>query len=60
MSSTSKQLSFPPMKNTNTRHQTSIQSQAGASTSNNSINTEQSQCHSMFDSITESLKGYLS
>ena len=48
------------MENTNNSNQTGIQSQTGMPTSNNSINTEQFQCHSMIDSITESLKGYLS
>ena len=60
MNSSSKQLSFPLMENTNNSNQTGIQSQTGMPTSNNSINTEQFQCHSMIDSITESLKGYLS
>ena len=60
ISSPSKQLSFPPMQNSNNSNQTGIQSQTGVPTSNNSINTEQFQCHSMIDSITESLKGYLS
>ena len=60
MNSPSKQLSFPLMENTNNSNQTGIQSQTGMPTSNNSINTEQFQCHSMIDSITESLKGYLS
>ena len=60
MSSPSKQLSFSPLQNTNNSNQTGIQSQTCVPTSNNSINTEQFQCHSMIDFITESLKGYLS
>ena len=48
------------MQNTNNSNQTGIQSQTGAPTSKNRISIEQSQCNSMIDSITESLKGYLS
>ena len=60
MSLPSKQLSFPPMQNTNNSNQTCVQSRTDVPTSSNSINTEQFQCHSMIDSITESLKDYLS
>ena len=54
------------MQNTDNSNQTDIQTQTCVSIQsnqyrvNNSINTEQFQCHSMIDSITESLKGYLS
>ena len=58
MSSPSKQLRFLPTQNTNKSNQTGIQRQTGVPTSNNSIKTEQFQCHSMIDSITESLKVY--
>ena len=60
MSSPSKQLNFPTMQNTNNSNQTGIQGLTGMPTSNHSINTEQFHCHSMVDSITEYLKGYLS
>ena len=48
------------MQNTNNSNQAGIQSQTGVPTSNNSIDTEQFQCHSMIDSITESMKDYIS
>ena len=48
------------MQNANNSNQTGIQIQTGVPTSSNSINTEQLQCHSVIDFITESLKDYLS
>ena len=48
------------MQNTNNSNQAGIQSQTGVPTSNNSIDTEQFQCLSMIDSITESMKDYIS
>ena len=59
MSLPSKQLSFMLTQNTNNSNQAGIQSQTGVLTLNNSINTEQFQCHSMIDFFTESLKDYL-
>ena len=53
MISFSKQLHFSPMQNTNNSNQT------GVPTSNNSINTNEFQCHPMIDSVPESLKSYL-
>ena len=66
MSSLFKQLIFPPMQNTDNSNQTDIQTKGCVSIQsnqyrvNNGTNTEQFQCHSMIDSITERLKGYLS
>ena len=55
MSSPTKQLSFPPMQNATGN----IQNNTTVPPSNENVNLDQRNCSSMVDTITQSLKGYL-
>ena len=56
MTSPTKQLSFPPMQNATCGN---IQNNATVPPSNENVNLDQRNCSSMVDTITQSLKGYL-
>ena len=56
MNSPTKQLSFPPMQNATGGN---IQNNTTVPPSNENVNLDQRNCSSMVDTITQSLKGYL-
>ena len=56
MSSPTKKLSFPPMQNATGGN---IQNNTTVPPSNENVNLDQRNCSSMVDTITQSLKGYL-
>ena len=56
MSSPTKKLSFPPMQNATGGN---IQNNTTVPPSNENVNVDQRNCSSMVDTITQSLKGYL-